>query len=393
MTVLFVSRCLPLPRYFGDRLILAHLLAGLRARGHRLVVAALTQPGDAAAERASRETCDRLATVPERPRAATDYLTRLIRPFPSHPAACWQPAMWELVARLVDEEAPDVVHFLGGIQVCEYRDAAFGRPRLITPYESHSLWLDRAVVDASGLRERLAILPRRVVVRAFERRIYRGFGRTVVLSDADARALRALDPSLPVVVVPNGVEAPDGVAPLSVREPLVTFVGNFSYEPNRRAAHLLAESILPKVRATVPHARLALIGVHPPPEVGALAGPAVEVTGEVDDVFACLQRARVFVSPLTRGAGMKNKVLEALAAGTPVVATRQSLDGLAVDDGVHALPAEGPAELADAAVRVLCDDRLARRLAIHGRRLVLRRHRWPDVVSQYERLYRELVPV
>lgn len=392
MTVLFISRCLPLPRYHGDRLILAHLLAGLRARGHRLIVAALTQPDDAAAERASRETCDRLATVPERPRTTADYLARLIRPFPSDPAACWQPAMWELVARLVDEEAPGVVHFFGGIQVCEYRDAAHGRPRLITPYESHSLWLDRAAADASGVRERLAILPRRLAARAFERRIYQGFGRTVVLSDADARSLRALDPSLPVAVVPNGVEAPDGVAPVSAREPLVTFLGNFSYEPNRRAARLLVESILPKVRAAVPHARLALIGVHAPPEVVALAGPAVEVTGEVDDVFACLQRARVFVSPLTRGAGMKNKVLEALAAGTPVVATRQSCDGVAVDDGVHALLAEGPAGLAAAVVRVLCDDRLARRLATDGRRLVLRRHRWPDVVSQYERLYDELVP-
>jgi len=392
MTVLFVSRCLPLPCYFGDRLILAHLLAGLRTRGYRLVVAALTRSDDVAAERASREVCDRLETVAERPRTAADYVARLFQPFPRHPASCWQPAMWELVARLVDQERPDVVHFLGGIQVCEYREATAGRPRLITPYESHSLWLDRAARDAGGRIEGLALLLRRLAARAFERRIYRGFGRTVVLSEADARSLRELDPSLPVAIVPNGVDAPVDVAPISAREPLVTFVGNFSYEPNQRAARRLVEAILPRMRAAVPHVRLALVGVHPPPELLALAGPGVEVTGEVDDVFTWLKRARVFLSPLTRGAGMKNKVLEALAAGTPVVATPQSCDGLAVDNNVHVLLGEGSSQLADAAVRVLCDERLAQQLASKGRSLVMGCHRWPDVISQYERLYRELVP-
>ena len=104
------------------------------------------------------------------------------------------------------------------------------------------------------------------------------------------------------------------------------------------------------------------------------------------DVRPYLARAGVFVSPLRLGAGIKNKVLEALAMGCPVVATPLSLDGIAARDGEEALIADS-GDMVDAVVRVLQDDALRARLGQQGRSLIEARYSWDAVAEQYERLY------
>ena len=232
---------------------------------------------------------------------------------------------------------------------------------------------------------------RRLGARAFERRIFAGFERVILNAAPDERCLRELAPDLPTAVIPQGVDPPAEAVPIERRaHAAMVFVGNFSYAPNRDAARRLVDEILPRVRARVPQATLTLVGADPPPWLCRLRGDGVEVTGAVPDVFPWLGRARVFVAPLAWGAGMKNKTLEAMACGTPVVATPLSCDGIDVADGEHVLLARTADEVAEAAVRVLTDDLLAARLARAARDLVLRRYGWPLVIERYEALYAEL---
>ena len=392
MRILFVSRCLPLPRHLGDRLILFHLLRGLRARGHRCEVLALSGPkDDETNRRESAALADHLEAFDERLRSLPTYVARLRSPFPARAAAAWQPAMWEAVSRRLAAGGIDVVHFLGGIQVYELRDAARGRPRLIQPYESYSLWLTRAIAAARSPLARAPLRLRRLAARAFERRIFVGFDRVLLNAAPDERCLRELAPGLPTAVIPQGVDPPAEVAPIDRHErAAMVFVGNFSYAPNRDAALRLVDEILPRVRARVPQAMLTLVGADPPPWLCRRRGDGVEVTGTVSDVFPWLSRARVFVSPLAWGAGMKNKTLEAMACGTPVVATPLSCDGIDLADGEHVLLARTSDEMAEAVVHLLTDDFLAARLARAARDLVLRRYGWPLVIERYETLYAEL---
>lgn len=393
MNILFVSRCLPVPRHLGDRLILFHLLRGLRARGHRCDVVALSQAGDTAAILdESAWLCDGLDVVDERPRSPLMVLGRLVAPFPANADACWHPAMWRAIRRRLEVGGIDVVHFLGGIQVYEHRDAAHGYPRLIHPYESYSWWLTRAMRAARSPGGRALLRLRRLVVRQVERRIYSGFDRVLVNAALDEQCLRRIAPDLPLAVIPQGVEGPPEAVAIADRRPAsLVFVGNFSYQPNVDAAQRLALEVLPRVRAQVPAATLRLVGANPPPELRRLRGDHIEVTGEVPDVFLWLGQARVFVSPLVLGAGMKNKVLEAMAAGTPVVATPVSCDGLDLHDGEDALLATTTVGLADATIRVLSDDRLAAGLARSALGLVERSYRWSTVIGRYEALYADLM--
>jgi glycosyltransferase involved in cell wall biosynthesis len=216
------------------------------------------------------------------------------------------------------------------------------------------------------------------------------YRRVIVVSEPDRAELLALNPALPVEVIPNGV---DTIyfrrARARRRARALLFVGNYDYPPNVDAALRLARDILPQVRRQLPDARLWLVGHAPPPELRALADDTIKVTGRVPDVRPYLARAGVFVSPLRLGAGIKNKILEALAVGCPVAATPLSVDGIAVKDGESALIADGDG-LSAAAVRLLSDPALAGHLADCGRALIEAHYSWSSVAERYEAVYAAL---
>ena len=136
-----------------------------------------------------------------------------------------------------------------------------------------------------------------------------------------------------MVAVPNGVEVgPSPIVP--PRAPVLGFHGAFEARANEDAALLLVDEVLPRVRRVVPDARVRLIGRDPGPVLRERASDAVEVTGWVDDVRAELDGVAVYVAPMVSGTGIKNKVLEAMAAGRPVVATPLALQGIGAGDGI-----------------------------------------------------------
>jgi glycosyltransferase involved in cell wall biosynthesis len=193
-----------------------------------------------------------------------------------------------------------------------------------------------------------------------------------------------------VVVVPNGVDT----AAVGHRPPLpsaaLVYVGHYGYRPNALAARELAEQILPRVIAEVPEASVRLVGREPAADLLRLAGPCVELTGEVEDPVPHLHAARAVVVPLRAGGGSRLKVLEALAAGTPVVSTPLGIAGLELEHGVHVLVGETPADLAELAIRVIRDDGLAASLSERGRRLVEDRYDWSVAARPLVELHREL---
>jgi len=210
-------------------------------------------------------------------------------------------------------------------------------------------------------------------------------------SQADAEAFERYG-AREVVLVPNGVDA----AGIEFDPPSpgadIVFVGHYGYRPNAYAAAELAEQILPRVRSSVPAARVVLVGREQErPHIKPLGElPGVELAGGVADVKPFLRRSRVTVIPLRTGSGTRLKVLEAMAAGVPVVSTPLGVAGLGLTAGREALLGETPAELAEAATRVIVDDTLAESLARAGRGLVERRYDWPIVAAPLIELHQRV---
>jgi sugar transferase (PEP-CTERM/EpsH1 system associated) len=224
------------------------------------------------------------------------------------------------------------------------------------------------------------------------------FSRVLVTSQADRTALLSLlptqQPTPHIKVLPNGVDVtyfkPQVAA---VREPATLVLsGKMSYHANATMVMYFVNSILPYVWARRPEVSLCVVGKDPPREVQALAGDRrVSVVGTVPDIRPYLQHATVAIAPLTYGAGIQNKVLEAMACATPVVASPQAVSALAVKPEEDLLVARRPADFAEAVVGLLDDPELRLRIGRAGRCYVERKHRWEDIAAQLEGVYDEVV--
>ncbi len=157
----------------------------------------------------------------------------------------------------------------------------------------------------------------------------------LLASERDVRRVfpRGAPPTTPLSVLPNGVDLDHWQRTTRRLGDLVVMTGAMPYAPNHDAALRLVETIMPLVRARRPTARLAIVGRDPRPSLlRATEGlPWVEVTGEVDDLRPWLESAAVFAAPLRFGAGIQNKVLEAMAMEVPVIASPLAEAGLVVD--------------------------------------------------------------
>ncbi|MBA5219830.1 MULTISPECIES: glycosyltransferase family 4 protein [Streptomyces] len=209
------------------------------------------------------------------------------------------------------------------------------------------------------------------------RRVAREADVTVVAAGRDAERLAAGRPGGErTVVVPNTCPAPPPApAPEHVpgRRPTLLFQGSFDWPPNADAAAWLTREVLPRLHARVPGARVVLAG-KPAPEVAALAGPCVEVTGMVPSMAPYLRAADLVVVPLRVGSGTRIKILEAFAHGVPVVSTTIGAEGLDVVAGEHLALADGAEGLALACAELLTDRARRAALAAAGGRLHAARH-------------------
>ena len=388
-TILLISRCPPYPIHLGDRLILWHLARELSQRGYTIDLLALYDRPDDPSLSAEYEAFFRhIELIPEARRGAGDYLRRLLLPsarFPATEQGSFCPALWRMIDGFLSRYDYDLVHSFGAVSVYEFHRLFAQLPNVITPYESYALYLDSAARQGQ-IRARLR-LP---IARRFERFMFTPYDRTVVISAADREMLRQLQPALNIDVIPNGIEIERFQPSHSGREAsTLLFVGNYEYAPNQDAVRVLVEQVLPQVREHVPEARLQLVGLNPPEWMRALANDYIEVTGSVPDVKPYLARATVFVCPLRIGAGLKNKVLEALAMGIPVIATPLSVDGIQVQNGESAIVAPVD-QIAAETARLLRDDALRDRLSRNGRALIEAEYSWERAADSYERLYDEI---
>jgi glycosyltransferase involved in cell wall biosynthesis len=150
--------------------------------------------------------------------------------------------------------------------------------------------------------------------------------------------------------------------------------------------------VLPRIREQMPEARLIVVGSDPPPR-HSLPNHAgeIELRGFVEDVREPLRECSVFVCPILSGSGMRVKLLEAFAAGIPVVSTRIGAEGLADVDGEYCALSDDPDGFADRAVELLRNPDKARAMAARARDLAVRTRDMRAITSRLVDSYREAV--
>jgi len=389
MRILYVAATLPDALVRGYEVRAFHQLR-LLGRRHRVTLVAYAPgtPRPQALE-GMRETCAEVHTVPLGPVAmAAGGLRGWLAGRAVQTSIYDTARMRRTIAGLLAEARHDVVH-VQMARMAALLDGASGPPRVVDLIDALSVNMERRRRWDRGPTGWLAGLESRRLARE-ERALCTTWDRALVASEADRCAIGDL-PRL--VVNSNAVDLARFPLVAAPRAPhALVFSGNLGYFPNVDGAVWLAREVLPLVRREVPDATLTLVGARPARAVRELAtlGPHVSVLGPVPDVAPHLARAAIAVAPLRAGSGQSLKVLEAMATGTPVVATRRAVDGIAVEDGVHALLGDDAEALARAVVTLLRDERARAALARAGRRLVETRYTWEATVAELEAVYAAL---
>ncbi len=170
----------------------------------------------------------------------------------------------------------------------------------------------------------------------------------------------------------------------SGRTPLtILFLGSFRHMPNQEALQWFVGRVLPAILAQEPTARFVVIGSEPPPHHALHPAESIDLIGFVDDIRDPLAHYSVFVCPILSGSGVRVKLLEAFAAGIPVVSTRLGAEGLAEKDGEICALADDPQSFADHVLRLLRDPVEAAAMAARARAEVVAKR---DIRSMTERM-------
>jgi glycosyltransferase involved in cell wall biosynthesis len=211
-----------------------------------------------------------------------------------------------------------------------------------------------------------------------------------VTSERERERLQARDPGAEIHVIPNGVDvqyfAAQEMQPGAPRTGLV-FSGSMDYSANIDAVVWFVNQIWPELHRQNPALAFSIVGRDPTAEVRALAGAGISVTGTVPDVRPYYSGALAAIVPLRFGSGTRLKILEAMAAGIPVISTKLGAEGLDLEDGTHLLLADSPDEMIAAAGRLAATPELWQRLSRSGREVVSRLYDWRALSEELYRIH------
>ncbi len=293
--------------------------------------------------------------------------------------------MERLVRRELRRSNPHVVHATLA-RMAPYLPRSSACHRHFDLVDALSVNMDTRA-DASSFALRPVFRVEAALMRRFEADAVARAESSSVVSASDLAAAPELTGT---AVVPNGVDTREFpfLEPAD-RAAQLLFFGNLGYFHNAEPARFVASRVLPLLRRHVPGARLRIVGARPAPGVAALQRlEGVEVVGPVKSMASELHQAAVAVVPMFSGTGMKNKVLEAFSAGTPVVTNRLGIQGIeGAQPGRHYLAGENAESLASSCAELLGSPRRRETIAAEAHRLVERRFTWDRQAESLLGLY------
>lgn len=261
-----------------------------------------------------------------------------------------------------------------------YADSVSPRPPVVLDLHNvYSLLARRSADEQTHLVKRAFLRRQAVLLDRMERSAAKTAAALFAVSSREADHFRSQGGH--AYTVPNGVDC-GGLADLptgrAVQPPTVLFLGTMSWGPNAAAAKFLIE-IFPQVRERLPDARLIIVGRDPPHELRSLGNaPGVLVAGGVPEVKPYLAEASILAVPLDAGGGTRLKILEAFAAGLPVVSTAVGAEGIEAREGEHFVQAERP-HFANAIVQLLADPDRGAKMATAARVLAREVYDWTRI--------------
>ena len=397
MKILFVTFGLPAQSGSGAHLRDFNLIRRV-ARRHQVSVLSLLEFPDemdhASALQAFCEHVDGVVADRSWLGDARTALGGLLRGRPAATAPFYYPELARRIRHLTAARQFDLIQIEHSF-LAPYRSAVAPAFRGAAVLSFHNVGVHqyRSMLDMSRGLARLPAALKWLSLRGWEARAARRFDHCIVVSAPDRERLRAMGVGENITIIENGVDCAllQVLADPPAGADEILFIGTMGYLPNRDGIRWFCREILPLVHARRPACRLTIVGFGGREYLAKLAQPGiVEIAGRVDDPSLFYQRARLAIAPLRSGGGSRLKVLEAMALGRPVVATRVGCEGLELEPGKDLQIADEPKAFAAAVIAMLTDDERWHCVTRAARRKVATRYDWNLAAERLLSLYTQL---
>ena len=397
MKILVLDEWIPYPLVSGKKLRSYYLLTRA-ARNHKITYLCFADPsGEEVARKQIESSGIRLVTLPRKNPFDPSYrlyflaLTNLVSPAPLVMRKHFRKDYLATMCRLVREERFDLVH-------CEWTHyGAYVRelpsyPRFLCSHNIEAMPWERLYEHEENRIKRPFLYLEWQKMLRFEKEVCGKFDHIAAVSEDDRAKFRDLYGCKSVTLIPNGVDVGyyNFALPDLAKKSLV-FSASLDAFVNQDAAVYFMESIFPRILERDSGVKVMFLGKDPPSSLRKYASEQVTLTGTVDDVRPYLSRSSVCIVPIRVAAGSRIKILEAMAAGLPVVSTPEGAEGLEVVAGEHILIARNEDEFAGCAIRLLNDNSLVQSLTTKARRLVEERYDWERIAPLLEQAWEETI--
>jgi sugar transferase (PEP-CTERM/EpsH1 system associated) len=391
MRILFLTSRVPYPPDRGDRLRAFNFIKHLSREHDLSLVSFIAQDYEREHLAILRNYCQDVRVVMKgRYRSATTVFGNLWRSDPLQVLYYRSQVMRQLVDEMLGKARFDAI-YIHLFRMAPYVMDHTELYRIVDLTDVISKEIDRSL-PYRGLVSRLIYGIEKPRIARYEQWVARNFEEIWLISEADREILAACCPTSNIQVIANGVDLEHFFPTDQPCQPnSLVFVGHLGVFHNVDAANYLVRDILPLVQQRVPDCTLKIVGADPGPSVWRLAQvPGVSVNGFVPDLNPVLNESSVFVAPLRFAAGVQNKVLEAMAAGRPVVTTTVVNDGLGARSGEDILVGDDPRTIADQIVTLLQNKWRREQIGQGGLLFVRRKYRWDYVLERMRNIEKRL---
>ncbi|NBA93812.1 glycosyltransferase family 4 protein [Pseudomonas sp. R5(2019)] len=391
MRILWTLPYLPWPTTSGAKNRQYHLLRSLAGQGHRITLLVQSKtPLNEDARQALAPLVDRLIVLHRRPlRSPQTLLAALYAPYPVRASIHGlAPHLRHRFEQLLSESW-DVIQIEHSYSFQPFERALqqSGQPFILTEHRVES-------EQGAGRQDSLPLWLQPFTAfdlwryRRWESRVLGQATEVIAVCPRDAEHISTITGRRTSVVV-NGVDSEhfSAINP-ALHSQRLLFVGNFEHRANFDAIEWALEEILPQVWASYPAVRFAICG-NAMPQHWKLRwdDPRIEWHGYVEDLRELQRHSAIFFAPLRQGGGSKIKVLEAMAAGLPVVTTTQGVCGLNVENDVHYIGRDDADDLALTLIQLLTQPCRMKKMADAARQYVSREHDWRVAAAQLKNVY------
>jgi polysaccharide biosynthesis protein PslH len=388
--VLFVSPRLPYPPKKGDQLRAYNQLKGLKSLGHDVHLISFGTETSIPYE--LLQLCKEVTVVPfSKSEALKNMVIGLFRGWPLQTSLYFSRELLQVIAKVISKYDFDIVHHQL-VRLFPYYSSISHIPNVIDFVDSISLNLNRSVRMKRSLVN-LFIRWEAKNIQKMEQIASYQYNAGIFISEIDKNNVSLNHKTLTTIA--NGVDLDYFSFQNNslTNENNLIFVGNMNYAPNREGIKYFINHIYPLIKERLKDFTLYVVGRNPTKDLIRLCEKYenITVTGEVEDIRKYLWKSKLFVCPLKMGAGLQNKVLEAMSCGIPVITTSIVNDPIGAKHNKSIVVCDQDKEFADFVVQLLSDSSRLEKIRKEARSFVEKNYQWKHLNEQLVETYRKTI--